>query len=209
MLSSDRMDRNAPRGDTVGSTSAEHTCRIKAAAGGLISADWCIEHFAPVLASLPADLAESNVARPDLLIHQETTGSRHIQIYYTPFDGPTNRAAKVMLVGITPGRHQLHLALRAASTALREGCSYDEIHRADLTASFAGSMRANAVRMMDDIGLADALGITTTATLFAEHAHLYESTSAICHAVFVNGKNYTGTRYPWISGSPEVSSGQE
>lgn len=178
----------------MGPVDADHSCRIKRGAGGPISADWCIERFAPILAGLPADLREEDVARPDLLIHQESIGAKLIQIYYTPFDGPTNTAAKVMLVGITPGRHQLHLALRAARAALHEGCSYDEaIQRADQTASFAGSMRTNAVTMMDNIGLADALGIATCASLFGEHANLCDSTSAICHAVFVNGSNYTGT----------------
>ncbi|MFH8380120.1 hypothetical protein ACH4E7_04155 [Kitasatospora sp. NPDC018058] len=176
----------------MGQIAAGHTCAIKTASGGLISADWCIEHFAPVLVGLP-DLAEADPARPELLIHEETVRSKHVQIYYTPFDRSIDPGAKVILVGVTPGRQQFRLAVQAARAALVEGCSPEEaVRRADETASFAGPMRKNAVTMLDAIGLADALGITTTSTLFDEHAGLCATTSAVCHAMFVDGETKSG-----------------
>ncbi|MER7671034.1 hypothetical protein ABTY61_21580 [Kitasatospora sp. NPDC096128] len=186
----------------MGQIAAGHTCAIKTASGGLISADWCIEHFAQVLVGLP-DLAEADPARPELLIHEETVRSKHIQIYYTPFDRSIDPDVKVILVGVTPGRRQLHLAVQAAQAALTEGRSPEEaVRQAGQTASFAGSMRKTAVTMLDAIGLAEALGITTASTLFGEHAGMCATTSAVCHAVFVNG-NYETVRIV-VDGPPAI-----
>ena len=117
-----------------------------------------------------------------------------ISIVLTPFD-QCNPDARVALVGLTPGRHQLHLALTTVAAALRDGQSIDHaITRAKTRAAFAGPTRANLIRMLDGIGLHDALTVPSTASLFGDRTDLVTTTSAICHAVFVRtGKNYGGT----------------
>ena len=171
----------------------EHRCRIRDGAGGLISPSWCLRDFASVLLQLPADLTEDAVVRPELRLYGDGNG---LEVYYTPFE-LVNTDARVVLVGITPGRHQMFLAVREVAAALRAGASAVEaLQRANGVASFAGGMRSNLVRMLDGIGLADALGIASAASLFDEHQHLAATTSAITHAVFVNGENYTGHRPP-------------
>jgi hypothetical protein len=46
--------------------------------------------------------------------------------------------------------------------------------------------------MLDGIGLAAALGIDTTASLFGDNSHLLHSTSAVRYPAFYAGRNYTG-----------------
>jgi len=174
------------------STPDQHICHVAAAGSDVVSGDWCIRRFAPTLMSLPADLQEEDVTRPELLLHDEIVRNKRVQIFYTPFD-LVNPGAKVLLVGITPGRYQMHQAVMAARGALLAGASLDEaIRRANETASFAGPMRSNAIAMLDAIGLAAALNIDSTATLFDTDSAIAGSTSAVCHAVFVDGVNYTG-----------------
>ncbi|WP_345566569.1 hypothetical protein [Nonomuraea rosea] len=54
-------------------------------------------------------------------------------------------------------------------------------------------MRTNMISMLNGIGLQTALGVSSTAQLFAERSDLLASTSAICHAVFIQGANYSGS----------------
>lgn len=121
-------------------------------------------------------------------------GSKRVEIYYTPFDRMTT-TGKIVLVGITPGMQQHRLALQAARAALASGCSHDEaVLRAKSTGGFAGAIRVNATKMLDDIGIADLLGIDSAAGVFGEgqHKSLAVVTSAYCHAVFVDGRDYSG-----------------
>jgi hypothetical protein len=73
-------------------------------------------------------------------------------------------------------------------------------------------MRANLVTMLDGAGLADALGLTTTARLFDTHHHLAAHASAIDYPVFTDGRNYTGaspplTRHPTLRALVRASPG--
>lgn len=117
-----------------------------------------------------------------------------ISIYRAPFDF-VNRGARVVLLGLTPGKYQFELAIHEAHQALREGASLiDTLRRAKEQASFAGRIRENIITMMDDdvVGLPTALGIASTRDLFADHSDLVHCTSTLRYPVFVNGKNYTG-----------------
>lgn len=155
----------------------------------LISPDWCFAHFHKVIARLPQRLTEEDVTRPELLLRRKG----RVSIYYTPFDW-VNRSAKVMLVGITPGRHQAFVALQAARNAIDEGLSAAQIlGRSNRVGSFSGPLRTNLVTMLDGIGVAGGLGINSTAALFENQHDLSALTSAICYPVFVNGANYTGS----------------
>ncbi|WP_066363161.1 uracil-DNA glycosylase family protein [Herbidospora mongoliensis] len=167
----------------------EHACYIAPAAGGLISSSWCSSAFEDTLRSLPRDITEEQVTSSELLLYQD----HRLEIYFVPFDW-VNADAQVMLVGLTPGRQQMHLAVRTAVRALQNGRTLGEaLKEADELGSFAGSMRTNMISMLDGIGLHDVLGLDSTARFFADRSDLLASTSAVCHAVFVRGANYSGS----------------
>ena len=103
-------------------------------------------------------LREAQIVRPELRIWDEGP----LSIYYVPFER-VNPDAKVFLVGLTPGRHQMWKASMAASKALRAGFSIpDALTAASMSGGFAGSMRTNLVSMLDQIGVAEWLGIAST-----------------------------------------------
>lgn len=143
----------------------------------------CIRKFGPNQSpdgSLPNDLKLSS--------------DGPITTVYAPFDHiPSD--ARLVVVGITPGKAQAENALRAAGVALRTGKSDQEASRiAKLTASFSGTQtRNNLVAMLDAIGLASALGISSCEELFDPARELIHFTSALRYPVFVNGKNYNGS----------------
>jgi hypothetical protein len=164
-------------------------CFVTAAAGGQIDANWRTAAHAEDLAGLPADLAAQDVEREELLLFRD----QKVSIYLTPFDQYEPRA-QIALVGLTPGRSQMHLAVTTAAAALRHGASIDEaVTRAKDVAGFAGPLRRNLVTMLDGIGMQNALGLPTCEALFADRTDLVTKTSAICHAVFYpDGRNYSG-----------------
>ena len=71
--------------------------------------------------------------------------------------------------------------------------------------AFKGPMRTNLINMLDKIGVADRLEITSTARLFDDASHLLHSTSALRYPVFNRGQNYTGSNPP-IHRSPLLKS---
>lgn len=93
-----------------------HRCFLRDGAGGLIDAGWCSMAFEPVLRGLPTDLSPDDVTREELLLFRD----RAISVYFCPFDY-LNTRARVILVGLTPGRAQAHLALRTTTTQLARG----------------------------------------------------------------------------------------
>lgn len=117
-----------------------------------------------------------------------------LEVMYSPFDHIA-RHAKLVIVGITPGRVQAVNALVASRTHLKSGRSpEDALRAAKLTASFSGSgTRNNLVRMMDEIGLNRYFGIRSTGELFTAKGEQVHFTSALRYPVFVDGANYNGT----------------
>ncbi|MHB1738557.1 MAG: hypothetical protein ACYCXA_03555 [Actinomycetes bacterium] len=59
-------------------------------------------------------------------------------------------------------------------------------------------MRANLVTMLDGIGLANALGVESSARLFDTHHHLAAHVSAIDYPVLVDGANYGRASPPLV-----------
>ena len=57
-------------------------------------------------------------------------------------------------------------------------------------------MRTNLVKMLDGIGMPEALGVTTTAELFEQKVDLLHGTSALDYPVFLGVKNYGGSPSP-------------
>jgi hypothetical protein len=141
--------------------------------------------------------AHADLLVPGLLIAEH----ERLRVFYAPFDW-ANPAAKVIILGITPGWTQMELACRAARAALAEGKSADEVCRAaKLHGSFAGPMRINLVRMLDTLDLPRLLGLRSASDLFGIARSLLHTASAIRYPVFVGTQNYTGTN-PRPSNSP-------
>lgn len=143
--------------------------------------------FAAHLAALSSTFANEQPLPASLLMR----ASGKLAVYYAPFDHVTT-TAQVVLVGITPGQTQAHLAIRAAREALSQH-GLDEASRlAKTAASFGGPMRANLIAMLDGVGLALKLGIDSCAALWAERSDLVHFTSALRYPVFKDGENYGG-----------------
>jgi hypothetical protein len=174
----------------------------------LVNEGWHFGAWADRVAALPSDLPESAWPPSGWTLYRD--GS--LEVVYAPFDW-TNEAARVALVGITPGRHQGWVASMAAASALREGASHENaLRRANSVASFSGPMRRNLVTMLDGIGLADQLGIVSCGELFQERHDLAAHMSALAFPVFVNGRNYGGAgitrRPPLVALIRQVLAGQ-
>jgi hypothetical protein len=147
-----------------------------------------------LLRALPdGELGPEHLMTGDFLLEEEG----RLQVYWIPFER-LNRGARIAIIGLTPGWHQMQQAFTAARDAFRAGVT-DELlvlERIDRQAGFAGSMRTNMVKMLDAIGLAAALGVQTSADLFQQRDVLIHGTSALRYPVFVDGKNYGGGNPP-------------
>ena len=151
--------------------------------------------FADVIASTtnPGELLH---AGSPLHIASEQVGARRMDVFYAPFEH-VERKARLVIVGLTPGRHQGVSALDACARALRAGLDEAEVLRISKTAaSFSGPMRSNLVRMLDAIGIADALGLLSTAELWGEASELAHFASLVRNPVFVDGRNWSGSPDP-------------
>jgi hypothetical protein len=146
--------------------------------------------YSGFLASLPErpKYEREDLLVPELLVESDD----RFRVFYSPFDW-FNPSARVIILGITPGWTQMELACRAARGAILSGAAPDEVCRsAKLHGSFAGPMRANLVKMLDDIGLHKALDLKSSADLFETARHLLHTASAIRYPVFKGNRNYTG-----------------
>lgn len=87
--------------------------------------------------------------------------------------GYVNPAAKIVIVGITPGNNQLENS--------RDGLSPREIKRIN---AFGGNMRQNLIRMLNYTGVNHLLGIDSCSTLWEEDFDIVEMTSLLKEATF-------------------------
>lgn len=150
----------------------------------------------PTFKNAIAGLALTDTFSREQLVNEDflISGDGRFDVYYAPFDY-TNAAAKVMLVGVTPGWTQMQASFPEARKAIAEGSEDREVlRRAKTVAAFSGSLRTNLVSMLDGIGLPLALGISSSIDLFSlGGAHLVQSTSMLRYPVFNIGKNYSGS----------------
>ena len=116
-----------------------------------------------------------------------------IKIYYAPFDY-ININASVIIVGITPGWTQMEKSFKTVIKEITKNDDFSSaLKKVKSECSFAGSMRNNLIKMLDELGLEKHLNIESTSELFnVENSYLH-STSVIKYPVFNNGKNYTGS----------------
>src|SRR5450830_967417 len=111
-----------------------------------------------------------------------------VRTYYSLFDH-VNRNAKLILVGVTPGRTQMNNSLKAAVDALKENLDDDQvIARAKQAASFSGTMQKKLIAMLDHHGFNKRLGIRSCEELWQDANHLVHFTSALRNPVFVMEK---------------------
>lgn len=149
--------------------------------------------FAPMLQSISDEQLSEEIENPKrLLLCSGTAGNKRIDIAYAPFDDADPKA-RIVLVGLTPGRQQMGNALREARRGLLAGLNEAEsLAAAGSFASFSGPMRAHLVAMLDNIGVNQLLGVRTTALLWDGDTSLVHFTSVCRNPVFVDGKNYSG-----------------
>jgi hypothetical protein len=62
-------------------------------------------------------------------------------------------------------------------------------------------MRGNLVRMLDELGLNELLGVSSSADLFGSASHLLHTTSAVRYPTFRGSRNYTGSQPPIMRSS--------
>ena len=132
----------------------------------------------------PESLAELS---EDLRIYSDRT----IEVWYAPL-GESTYKPKLWILGITPGWNQMRIAYKAAADALSCGLTPAEaVASKKPQVAFAGSMRANLITMLDELGFAEIFDVQTSANLFGtEHIR---TGSVLRYPVFKNQSNYTGS----------------
>lgn len=149
-----------------------------------------IERFAPVIRQLSAAELDGAPALNDKL---RLARDGDIEVCYAPFEY-INRQARVVIVGITPGRTQMLNALREARRQLDGGSDLvTALVAAKRTGAFSGAMRPNLVNLLDRVGLNHLLKIQSCDALFGSAANLVQTTSVLRNPVFIRGVNYNGT----------------
>lgn len=116
-----------------------------------------------------------------------------VEVCYAPFEY-INKDARIVIVGITPGRTQMVNALREARRQLALGAdATTALRAAKQTGAFSGTMRPNLVGLLDCVGVNRWLGLNSCDELFGKAAHLVQTTSVLRNPVFIDGENYNGT----------------
>ncbi|MEC0125013.1 hypothetical protein [Paenibacillus pabuli] len=133
-------------------------------------------------------------SKAELLIHElKLSSSGKVEMFYSPHNEYINPSAKVMLVGITPGWQQMEIAFRTAIKALKDQQSYEHACKeAKFAARMAGTMRANLVHMLQEIGLHHYLSVPHVQRLFEPECPILHTTSLIRYPIFVDQQNYNG-----------------
>ncbi|MED4691310.1 uracil-DNA glycosylase family protein [Peribacillus frigoritolerans] len=147
--------------------------------------------FKDLIKALPAVYTDEMIKSEQFLLEREE--KKKLEIYYAPFEY-VNERAKVVIVGITPGLHQMKRSYSTVINARWHLHGDEEIlHEVKRNSSFEGTMRKNLVKMLDELGLHTYLNISSALDLFNDVSHLVHTTSVLTYPVFYNGKNYSGT----------------
>lgn len=117
-------------------------------------------------------------------------------VNYIPFEA-VNRAARVVVVGLTPGFLQWRNGVAEAQRQLLAGATQEEALLAPKRfGAFSGPLRPNLIALLDAIGLHEWLGIPSCAVLFDTRPDLLHTTWLLRHPVSRHGVNYSGTPAP-------------
>lgn len=140
------------------------------------------EELLPKFRSALARCGAAGVGKPEFELGRDGKYSLH----YVPFEY-VNKAAKLVIVGITPGPNQIQLAYAGAQRAIQAGLSDEEVMIASKKQGAFGSdtMRPNLLKMLRHFGFDSILGVNDISSLWGSNAHLLHSTSVVPHAAFV------------------------
>ena len=99
-----------------------------------------------------------------------------------------------MIVGITPGLHQMKKSYSTVLNVMNQQLSDEEVlNEVKKNSSFEGPMRKNLIQMLDELGLNNYLGLSSSSELFDTASHMVQTMSVLPYPVFYNGKNYNGS----------------
>ncbi len=144
-----------------------------------------------LLFSLPFPLEDEALINKQFLLDKDD--KKKIEIYYAPFEY-VNEQAKVMIVGITPGLHQMKMSFSTALDMKNQMVDDEEIlQEVKKRSSFEGSMRKNLIAMLDELQLHSYLGLSSTSEFFNTASHIVQTSSVIPYPVFYKGKNFSGS----------------
>jgi hypothetical protein len=147
--------------------------------------------FKNKIQSLSAPTLNESLINETFLLEKDS--KKNLEIYYAPFEH-LNEQAKVVIVGITPGLHQMKKSFETVWNLKEEILTDEEVlHEVKNNSSFEGPMRKNLINMLDELNLPNYLGITSTSELFESSSHLVQTTSVLPYPVFYDGKNYSGS----------------
>lgn len=147
--------------------------------------------YKDLIQSLQSPLKRESLVSEQFIL--ENDEKKNLEIYYAPFEY-VNERAKVVIVGITPGLHQMERSYSTVIDAKHQIDNDEEILRqVKNNSSFEGTMRNNLVQMLDELGLHEYLGLSSTMNLFNETSHLVHTTSVIPYPVFYKEKNFNGS----------------
>ncbi len=147
----------------------------------------CFSEFKHVIAA--HSFEESSPLPSGLRLWPGESGAH--KVFYAPFEHQ-NRAPKIALIGITPGRTQTIRAFQAAKRAMDKGLPDEQcLIAAKVFASFGGGMRDDLVAMLDVLGVHNLIGESTTRNLWTvqgyEKAHFC---SLLSFPTFKDGNDY-------------------
>lgn len=143
----------------------------------------------PRFADAIQGLGASGIDAPEFCLGIEGA----LELRYIPFEH-VNPAARLVIVGITPGPNQMELAYAQAQSLLMSGASHDHVlAEVKKAGAFGGpAMRPNLLKMLRHFQFDTLLGISDVATLWGTDAHLLHATSVVPHAAFRLGKGFNG-----------------
>lgn len=117
-------------------------------------------------------------------------------VYYAPVGSWPKAETRVLFLGLTPGFAQMELAARAFSRVAPAIRNDEEAFAAVLRneVAYAGSMRKNLCRMLDDLGFPNCFGVKDASELFSPNRVEITATSTLIYPVFRGAemKNFTG-----------------
>ena len=159
----------------------------------MISQDSYFQQYLPAIQQLHnINFTKEQLLQKDFLIGQE----HELSMYYSPHNDYINPDAHIIIAGITPGWFQMKTAFQQCISSLAHYQVEQVLYETKKTASFSGTMRVNLIDMLDQCGIAKAMGINSAAELFASQRDLLHTTSVLKYPVFYKEKNYTGHQPP-------------
>lgn len=168
-----------------------------------------VKQYGDMVAALSkAELAREIMTPRDLKFWSGTAGWRRIEMAWAPFDW-INQDAKLAVFGITPGREQMEISLKAYREERIRGATHAAAAIAGKrTGAFSGDVRATLVRILDEVAIPEYLGISTSRSLWGADTKLVHFSSAFRWPVFVETEDKFKQRYlaNYTGGTPSVTS---